>query len=387
MIASRPFRVPPTIHFGQNASAETGPEAKRLKATKALVFTDKVLMSGGIVQPIIDSLEKAGVGVEIYDGIDAEPTLAHVQKGLELFRKKGCDILVAAGGGSPIDAAKAVSVMCTNPGKIQDYIGLGKISTPGVPLIAIPTTAGTGSEATVYTIITDTEKDVKMLIGSPVIMPAAAIVDPLLTLKMPRSITAATGLDALIHAIEAYVSVKAQPMSDVFCLSAIRLLSEFLPQAWANPDNVEARSQTMLGALQAGIAFSNASVALVHGMSRPIGANFHVAHGISNAALLGVVMEFSLIGAPRRYADIAQAMGVCIDGLPALEGARRGAEAVQTLVKQLEVPSLTALGVGREKLEPLVSKMADDAIASGSPGNNPRRATREEIINLYYAAL
>ena len=335
MIASRPFRVPPTIHFGQNASAETGPEAKRLKATKALVFTDKILMSGGIVQPIIDSLEKAGVDVEIYDGIDAEPTLAHVQKGLELFRKKGCDILVAAGGGSPIDAAKAVSVMCTNPGKIQDYIGLGKISTPGVPLIAIPTTAGTGSEATVYTIITDTEKDVKMLIGSPVIMPAAAIVDPLLTLKMPRSITAATGLDALIHAIEAYVSVKAQPMSDVFCLSAIRLLSEFLPQAWANPDNVEARSQTMLGALQAGIAFSNASVALVHGMSRPIGANFHVAHGISNAALLGVVMEFSLIGAPRRYADIAQAMGVCVDGLPALEGARRGAEAVRTLVKQL----------------------------------------------------
>jgi alcohol dehydrogenase len=387
MIASRPFRVPPTIHFGQNASAETGPEAKRLKATKALVFTDKILMSGGIVQPIIDSLEKAGVDVEIYDGIDAEPTLAHVQKGLELFRKKGCDILVAAGGGSPIDAAKAVSVMCTNPGKIQDYIGLGKISTPGVPLIAIPTTAGTGSEATVYTIITDTEKDVKMLIGSPVIMPAAAIVDPLLTLKMPRSITAATGLDALIHAIEAYVSVKAQPMSDVFCLSAIRLLSEFLPQAWANPDNVEARSQTMLGALQAGIAFSNASVALVHGMSRPIGANFHVAHGISNAALLGVVMEFSLIGAPRRYADIAQAMGVCVDGLPALEGARRGAEAVRTLVKQLEVPSLTALGVGREKLEPLVSKMADDAIASGSPGNNPRRATKEEIINLYYAAL
>ncbi|MEW6532023.1 MAG: iron-containing alcohol dehydrogenase [Thermodesulfobacteriota bacterium] len=387
MIASRPFRVPPTIHFGQNASAEAGPEAKRLKATKALVFTDKVLMSGGIIQPIIDSLAKAGVGVEIYDGIDAEPTLAHVQKGLELFRKKGCDILVAVGGGSPIDAAKAVSVMCTNPGKIQDYIGLGKIGTPGVPLIAVPTTAGTGSEATVYTIITDTEKDVKMLIGSPVIMPAAAIVDPLLTLKMPRGITAATGLDALIHAIEAYVSVKAQPMSDVFCLSAIRLLSEFLPQAWANPDNLEARSQTMLGALQAGIAFSNASVALVHGMSRPIGANFHVAHGISNAALLGVVMEFSLVGAPRRYADIAQAMGICVEGLPALEGARRGAEAVQALVKQLEVPSLTALGVGREKLEPLVSKMADDAIASGSPGNNPRRATKEEIINLYYAAL
>jgi alcohol dehydrogenase class IV len=300
MISSRVFRVPPTIHFGVNASAEAGAEVKRLGASKALLMTDKILMSAGVIQPVIDALNEAGVGVEIFDGVDAEPTLSHVQQGLDLFRKKGCDILIAAGGGSPIDAAKAVSVMSTNPGKIQDYMGLGKIPTPGVPLIAAPTTAGTGSETTVYTIITDTEKNVKMLIGSPFLMPAAALVDPLLTLKMPRGITAATGLDALIHAIEAYVSVKAQPMSDVMCLSAIGLLSEYLPQAWANPDNVEARTKTMLGAMQAGVAFSNSSVALVHGMSRPIGANFHVAHGISNAALLGVVMEFSLLGAPRR---------------------------------------------------------------------------------------
>ena len=266
-------------------------------------------------------------------------------------------------------------------------MGLGKITAPGAPLIAVPTTAGTGSETTVYTIITDTDKNVKMLIGSPFLMPAVALVDPLLTLKMPRGITAATGLDALIHAIEAYVSVKAQPMSDVMCLSAIRLLFEYLPQAWANPDNVEARTKTMLGAMQAGVGFSNSSVALVHGMSRPIGANFHVAHGISNAALLGVVMEFSLLGAPRRYADIAKAMGVAVDGLTPMEAAQRGANEVKRLVAHLEVPNLTALGVSREKLEPLVSKMADDAIASGSPGNNPRRATKEEIISLYYAAL
>jgi len=176
-------------------------------------------------------------------------------------------------------------------------------------------------------------------------------------------------------------------MSDVLALSAIRLLSEYLPQAWANPDNIEARSKTMLGAMQAGMAFSNASVALVHGMSRPIGANFHVAHGISNAALLGVVMDFSLIGSPRRYADIARAMGVPVDGLPAMEAARRGSDAVRRLVQQLEVPGLAGLGVTKERLEPLVSKMADDAIASGSPGNNPRRATKEEIVSLYYAAL
>jgi alcohol dehydrogenase class IV len=387
MIAARPFRVPPTVHFGENAAVEAGAEAKRLGASKALVVTDKILMGAGVIQPAIDSLKSAGVKVEIFDGVDAEPTLTHVEQGLSLFREKGCDLLVAAGGGSPIDAAKAVAIMSTNPGQIQDYMGLGKVTQPGVPLIAIPTTAGTGSETTIFTIITDTTKNVKMLIGSPFLMPTAALVDPLLTLKMPRGITAATGLDALVHAIEAYVSVKAQPMSDVMALSAIRLLSEFLPRAWANPDSIEARAQTMLGAMQAGIAFSNASVALVHGMSRPIGANFHVPHGISNAALLSVVMEFSLMGAPRRYADIAKAIGASVDGLSPMDAARRGAEAVRSLIEQMKIPTLAGLGVTRDKLEPLVSKMAEDAIASGSPGNNPRKATKEEIIDLYYAAL
>ncbi len=387
MTPARVFRVPPAVHFGENSTAEAGAEALRLGGTKALIITDKILMSAGIVQPVIDSLNKAGVKTEVFDGVDAEPTLAHVEQGVSRLRDTGCDILVAVGGGSPIDTAKAVAIMSTNPGRIQDYMGLGKVTKPGVPFIAVPTTAGTGSEATVYTIITDTEKSVKMLIGSPFLMPSAALVDPLLTLKMPRGITAATGLDALIHAIEAYVSVKAQPMSDVMALSAISLLSEYLPQAWANPDNVEARTQTMLGALQAGIAFSNASVALVHGMSRPIGANFHVAHGISNAALLGVVMEFSLMGAPKRYADIAGAMGLAVENLSPMDAAMCGCEAVKIMVEQMKVPGLTGLGVSREKLEPLVSKMADDAIASGSPGNNPRKPTKEEIIDLYYAAL
>jgi alcohol dehydrogenase class IV len=387
MASSRAFRVPPTLHFGENASSEAGPEARRLGASKALIMTDKVLMGVGIIEPVIESVKKAGLALEIFDEVNSEPTLAHVQGGLEFFREKGCDILLAVGGGSPIDAAKGVSIMCTNPGKIQDYMGIGKITKAGVPLIAVPTTAGTGSEATVYTIITDTAKNVKMLIGSPACMPVVSLVDPLLTVNMPRGITAATGLDALIHAIEAYVSVKAQPMSDMMCLSAIGLLYEYLPQAWANPENLEARSQTMLGALQAGIAFCNSSVALVHGMSRPIGANFHVPHGISNATLVGAVMDFSLMGAPRRYADIARAMGAAINGLNPVEAAHRGADAVKRLVQQLEVPRLSALGVTREKLEPVVAKMADDAIASGSPGNNPRKATKEEIIELYYAAL
>jgi alcohol dehydrogenase class IV len=385
---ARPFRVPPTIHFGENASLEAGPEAKRLGASKVLFVTGPIVMKEGVVQPVIDSLAKAGVEIEIYDGIASEPTLAFVEEGLHVYRSKGCDCIVAAGGGSPLDAAKAIAAMVTNPGKIQDYAGLGKISNPGPPVIAVPTTAGTGSEVTVYTIITDPDKDLKMLIGGPTLMPTVAIVDPLLTLKMPREITAATGFDALTHAIEAYVSAKAQPMTDVMALSAIGLLAEYLPQAWADPDNLTARSKTLLASMQAGIAISNASVALVHGMSRPIGALFHVPHGVSNAALLGEVMDFSLMGAPQRYANMANAIiGLPVDGMRPMDAAQEGADAVRELIEQLKIPSLTGLGVTREKLDPVVSQMADAAIASGSPGNNPRKATKEEIIELYYAAL
>jgi alcohol dehydrogenase class IV len=194
------------------------------------------------------------------------------------------------------------------------------------------------------------------------------------------------GIDSLTHAIEAYVSVKAQPMSDIFCLSAIELISGNLRQAWANGNNVEAREKTMLGALQAGIAFSNSSVALVHGMSRPIGAYFHVAHGASNAALLGVVTEFSLIGNPARYAHIARAMGENVAGLTDLEAAQLAAKAIKTLIKDIQIPSLRGLGVEKGKLEQLAPKMAEDAIASGSPGNNPRQATKDEIVELYKIA-
>jgi alcohol dehydrogenase len=306
---------------------------------------------------------------------------------LGLLKSEKCDVLIACGGGSPIDAAKAIGAMATHPGKIQDYKGINQLTNPCMPLVAIPTTAGTGSESTIFTIITDTDRDVKMLIGSPGLMPAVALVDPLLTLKAPRGITAATGLDALTHAIEAYVSVKAQPMSDVLALSAIKLISEYLPQAWANPTNLEARSKTMLGALQAGLAFTNASVGLVHGMSRPIGANFHVPHGMSNAALLSVVTEFSIMGAPARYATIAAALGVSIEGLTPMDAAQRGVDEIKSLVERLKIPTLSGFGIKKEQLDSLASKMAEDAIASGSPGNNPRKASRDEIVELYYAAL
>jgi alcohol dehydrogenase class IV len=385
-MAARTFLVPPVLIFGSGAAGQIGEESRKLGGKKGLIITDEVLLKLGVLEGVEQALSKAEIQFAVYSGVFTEPTVDFVNEGVKSYREGGCDFLLAVGGGSAIDTAKAISVMATNGGAIEDFKGANKVAKPGAPLIAVPTTAGTGSEVTQFTIITDTKKDVKMLIASPFLIPAEAIVDPLLTLSMPRGLTAATGVDALTHAIEAYVSVKAQPMSDIFALSAIELISGSLRQAWSNGNNQEAREKTMLGALQAGIAFSNSSVALVHGMSRPIGAYFHVAHGVSNAALLSVVTEFSLIGNPERYARIAKAMGENIEGLTVLEASDVAAEAIARLIEDIEIPTLPELGVEEEKLDKLASQMAEDAIASGSPANNPRQATKEEIVELYKLA-
>jgi len=386
MLPPRTFRLPRLIITGCGAAEQVGEESEKLGRKRCLVVTDRALVKLGMLDGITRALERSGIGFTLFDGVLAEPTVEFVREGLEIYRENGCDFLLAVGGGSPIDTAKAIAIMATNPGSIEDYQGLGKIKQRGSPVIAIPTTAGTGSEVTPFTIITDTKRDVKMLIGSPYLMPEIAIVDPLLTLSLPREITAATGIDALTHAIEAYVSRQAQPMSDIFALSAIELIGANLRRAWSDGSDIEAREKTMLGALQAGIAFGNSSVALVHGMARPIGACFHVPHGASNAALLGVVMDFSLEGNPARYADIARAMGEDISGLSDLEAARLAAQAVKKLIRDIKVPSLRQLGVEKEKLEKLAPKMAQDAISSGSPANNPRQVSKEEIVELYHRA-
>ncbi len=386
MLAVREFSVPSVILTGSEASQQVGEQCSKRGLQKALIVTDETIRSSGIVPQVEQALSQSDIACSIYDGVATEPVIEFVEAGLEMYREDGCDFVLAVGGGSPIDTAKAIAVMTTNEGSISDYKGIGKITEKGAPLVALPTTAGTGSEATVYTIITNAATDVKMLIGSPFVMPDIAIVDPLLTVSSPPGVTAATGIDALVHAIEAYVSVKAQPMSDIFALSAIELISGNLRHAWANGEDLDAREKTMLGALQAGIAFSNSSVALVHGMSRPIGAYFHLAHGVSNAVLLIVVMEFSLTGNARRYADIAQALGENTDGLTDLQAAELAVEAVRRLVSGVNIPPLRELIQDEEEFYRLAPQMAEDAIDSGSPGNNPRQATKEEIIELYKRA-
>ncbi len=382
----RVFKMPSTVVMGCGASEEIGREVRKIGCKKSLIVSDKNIAQTEILAGVKTSLGSEKISYTIFDGILAEPTIDYVEQGLERYKEAKCECIVAVGGGSSIDTAKAISAMTSNKGSIRDYEGLGKISNPGVPLLAIPTTAGTGSETTIFTIITDTKRNVKMLIGSPFLLPQAALIDPLLTMSLPQGLTATIGIDALTHAIEAYVSVKAQPLSDIFALSAIKLLARNLRQAWANGKNLPARTSTMLGAFQAGVAFSNSSVALVHGMSRPLGAYFHTPHGLSNAVLLAPVVEFSISGNPKKYADIAEAMGERIEELTLNEAASRASRAVGQLIQDIKIPAFHTLGFTREKLKKVVNQMAEDAIASGSPANNPRIATRDEIVELYWRA-
>jgi len=378
------FRAP-LIVYGIEASKKTGEYAQSV-GRKALIVTDTHLDKMGILEGIKESLTSVQVDFTLFDKVTTEPIMEYVEEGLKVFIENKCDLIISVGGGSPIDTGKGISVLVTNKESMRNFEGINKISNPGIPHIAIPTTAGTGSEVTAATIITDSERDVKMLIMSPHIVPRIALVDPQLTLQMPQNITASTGLDALTHAIEAYVSAKAQPITDALSLHAIKLISENLPQAWSDGTNIEARAHMMTAALEAGLAFSNASVALVHGMARPLGAYFHIPHGIANAALLATVVEFSILGNPRRYAHIAQAMGENTHGLSLMDAAYTAAKAVKRLVESLKIPSLKGLGVDEEKFNKVVEQMAKDALASGSPNNNPRKASLEEIGELYRKA-
>ena len=381
------FHIPSRIVTGAGASECVGTEARRLGAKKVLLVTDEGIVREGYPDQARERIVSEGIEVELFAGVTPDPTMKNVEDAVALFKAAGCDMVVSLGGGSSIDAGKATSVMATNPGSIRDYMGIEKFAYPGVPLIAMPTTCGTGSEVSMSDIITDTDRNVKMLIISYYVLPRVALVDPRFTLTLSREMTATTAVDALTHAIEAYVSMKAQNITDTLALRAIELISGNLRQAWADNTNLEAKAATMLGAHLAGMAFSNSSVALVHGMSRPIGAYFHVHHGMSNAVLLERVMQFSLVGAPARYARIAEAMGEEVRGLPPAEGAEKAVEAVGRLCKDVEIPTLSEIGITEDKLRPYIEQMARDALASGSPANNPRQATVEEIVQLYMDCL
>ncbi|MEL3974317.1 iron-containing alcohol dehydrogenase [Rossellomorea oryzaecorticis] len=377
------FRVPQSIFYGRKAFVNVGREAAE-RGGKVLIVSDKIMDELGYVSECRQYLQEQGVKSAVYLGVDSEPTDRYVSESLEVLEKEGCDLVVSLGGGSCIDTAKAIAVLASNGGFIGEYMGSRRIADKApLPHIAIPTTAGTGSEATDVTVITNTENDVKMMIKQPAFMPDVAIVDPLLTISSPKSVTAATGVDALSHAVEAYLSRKSHPMTDTVALSAIQLIADNLMAAFRDGENLDAREAMSLAAMQAGMAFSNASVCLVHGMSRPIGAIFHVPHGYSNAMLLPAVLEFSKEHCIERLADVGRIFEKENSHLSNEECAEIAVNSVKKLCMQLNIPNLKGWGVDEEAFRKAVGKMTEDAFISGSPANNPRVPEREELEALY----
>jgi alcohol dehydrogenase class IV len=374
--------LPRLLRIGGGAFAETSKVLSDLGLKRPLVITDSFLSKQGLADRLVDLL-KLGDAVRIFSGAVPDPTSGSIDAGLAYMQEHDHDCVIGLGGGSSIDTAKAVAVLAVHGGPMRKYKTPFLQNAPGLPIVAIPTTAGTGSETTRFTVVTDDPSGEKMLCTGVGYVPTAAIVDYELTLEKPKRLTGDTGVDSLTHAIEAYVSRRANPFADGFALTAMEAIWKSLPVAYVEPSNRAARERMMLAATQAGIAFSNSSVALVHGMSRPIGAHFHVPHGMSNAMLLPAITTFSVPGNERRYADCARIMGIAKSDASDEAAAAALVDALSQLNLQLEVPTPQKLGIDRKQWFDAVPKMVEQAIASGSPANNPRVPTAQEITDLY----
>lgn len=378
---AREFLVPGHIITGAgalNAAEKIFPTMGK----KALVVTDPVMIKLGNCAKVEAALKQEHVPYAVYSDIVGEPNNIMIENGLRKYREEGCDFLIAIGGGSCLDSMKAIGALAVNGGDIADFFGK-TIDVEMPPMAAIPTTAGTGSEATQFTIITDTRKDVKMLLKGPKLIPSLAVIDPQFTMTAPPAVTANTGLDALCHCVEAYTSRKAQTLSDTFAVSAVKRIFANLPTAYHDGSNQEARIQMSVAALEAGIAFNNSSVTLIHGMSRPIGALFHVAHGLSNAMLMNVCLTFALPGAYDRFGDLGRAIGVADASDTDQAAAEKFLDALKKLVAEMEIPTPEAYGIDRETFMNAIPKMAHDAMESGSPQNTIRDITVEQVSDLY----
>ncbi|WP_448216923.1 iron-containing alcohol dehydrogenase [Endozoicomonas sp. 2B-B] len=375
--------LPRIMQVGSGASLALPDVLASLSCAKPLIISDAMMVQLGYVQALQDCLTENDIESSVFADTVPEPTVGSIQTGVEMARQGNFDCIVALGGGSPIDSAKAIAVLSCHGGEMRDYKFPRIMDQPGMPVIAIPTTAGTGSEATRVTIITDETCDEKMLCVGAAYMPTAALVDYNLTLTVPARTTADTGIDALTHAMEAYVSKKASLYSDSQALEAMRLIAPNLRTAYHNGSDEKAREAMMLGSTLAGVAFSNASVALVHGMSRPIGAFFHVPHGLSNAMLLPAVTEYSIPAAPDRYADCARAMGVAEQGDSDEAANQKLLIELKALNDELSVPGPLEFGIDKDAFFDVLDTMAVQALASGSPANNPRVPDAEEIKAIY----
>lgn len=375
--------LPSEIVVGGSASEKLGEVAQSIGLERVLIVTDPFMFENGPVERLAQNLKDVEIGADVYSDVQPDPTIENVDGAIAMLREHGANGVVAIGGGSSLDAGKAAAVMAANEGSISEYQGYDKFYRAGLPLIAIPTTAGTGSEVTRGIVITDTQRDIKMMMLDSNLLPRAALADYQLTMTMPPDLTAYVGVDSLTHAIEAYVSKRANMLSDMWALQSLRLIGQNLRTAYKEPDNEPAREAMMLGSTLAGMAFSNASVALVHGMSRPIGAHFHLPHGLSNAVLLPTVTRFSLEGSLTRYATIAREIGVANSDSSCEAAAERLVEELEALNRDLGIPLLRELGVEWEHFESVLEPMSKAALDSGSPSFNPREPSAQEIVALY----
>jgi alcohol dehydrogenase class IV len=380
--------APRLMVMGGGAVAKLADVLAQLGLSRPLVVTDPFMVSSGLVEHALAPLRAAGMAPAIFSETVPDPTDTVIEAGVAAVRAGQYDCLVGFGGGSPMDTAKAMAILAAAPPgtHIRAFKVPAAANEAALPVICVPTTAGTGSEATRFTVITDTERDEKMLIAGLGALPLAAVVDHALSLGLPPRITADTGIDALTHALEAFVSKRANPVADDYARSAMRLIAPNLRRVWADPKDETAREAMMRGATLAGLAFSNSSVALVHGMSRPVGAHFHVPHGMSNAMLLPAVTAFGLEAGRARYAEAARVMGVATEQEGDQSACVKLVEELRALNRELRVPTPAVYGIAAPKWDALLPTMAAQALASGSPGNNPRVPSAEEIVALYREA-
>lgn len=377
------WEMPAKLVFGADAAKRAGDELRALGTNKVLVVTDKGIVQAGLLEGIEDALRKSEMPYVVFDEVEPNPTVACVEKSLALYKSAGCNGLLAIGGGSSMDTAKATGILVTNPGPITAYEGMNKFQNPLPPLVAVPTTCGTGAEVTYFAVVTDTTRQFKMGIGSVLNVPKVALIDPTLLMKLPGHIVAATGMDALTHAVESYTNLNVQPISDAVDLQAIKMISQNLRQAVAN-GNLTAIANMVMASTLAGMGFTNTRLTLVHAMSHTLGGRGGVPHGVANAILLPHVMDWNLIGAPERFAEVARAMGEETIGLTMMEAAELAPVAVRRLMKDIGIP-MTMREVGIT--EDMIPALADDSMLSGNVVLNPRRARVEDVRAILQRAL
>lgn len=378
------FHMPTRIFMGEGVVNNIGSEGKIIGAESVLLVTDRGIRDAGILENVTLSLANAGMKVDIFDEVMPDPTVKLVEKGAAVARQKHNDLIIAVGGGSSIDAAKGISVMSTNDGSVCDFEGVDKFSNEPLPIFAVPTTAGTGSEVTFGAVLTDTDRDYKFLIYGSRIVPKIAFLDPIMVSTVPPSVMIPTGMDALTHAIESYMSLRATMQTEALAIGAIKVISANLRQAVANSGNREAAGNMLMAANLAGIAFGNSRLGIVHAMALPLGAFFHIPHGIANTVLLPHGLEYNLIATPQKYIDIAAAMGEVTQGMPAMDAAQKAIESVKKLASDIGAPeNLGSLGVKSD----MIPQMAVDTMKSSHIPANPRRISQDDVEELYRGAM